>query len=128
MDRYEPFTAETEIMEDCFARQVRETGIDEWASTAARKENEQFELFRRKPNADLSSMFPNKSTKMSINLDQLRQMTVKDTDSIRLLRTMNEEQQDIFYNISLWCLRKQHILNVELVHLFLTGPGGNGKV
>ncbi|CAF0846573.1 unnamed protein product [Didymodactylos carnosus] len=58
----------------------------------ARKENGQLELFRSEPNADLSSMFPNKSTKISTNLGQLRQMAVKDTDDIRLLRTMNEAQ------------------------------------
>ncbi|CAF0992782.1 unnamed protein product [Didymodactylos carnosus] len=113
--KYETYNADLEAMEDTFREVAEASGIEEWALLVYRKDHvsEQLRESRNEENADLNTMFPNKVVKPSTNLDQIKQVIVQDKDGLNLLRTRNEEQQDVFYYVRNWYLREQYLMDVE---------------
>ncbi|XP_073688692.1 uncharacterized protein [Garra rufa] len=53
--------------------------------------------------------------------------TLPRDDALCLLRSLNEEQSDVFYKVRKWCLQKVLGQNPEPFRLFLTGGAGTGK-
>ncbi|XP_049319463.1 uncharacterized protein LOC125780983 [Astyanax mexicanus] len=49
------------------------------------------------------------------------------SDALNLLRSLNSEQKDIFYQVRQWCLDKVRGKQPEPFHLFITGGAGTGK-
>ena len=52
---------------------------------------------------------------------------VTETQHRDSVRTLNSHQQELFYFIRDWALRKSNKLDVEPFHIFLTGGAGTGK-
>ncbi|XP_070549918.1 ATP-dependent DNA helicase PIF1-like [Ptychodera flava] len=48
-------------------------------------------------------------------------------EAILFLRSLNVRQQEIFYTVRQWCVKKVNGNSVEAFHMFLTGGAGTGK-
>uniref|UniRef100_A0AAR2LLI3 ATP-dependent DNA helicase n=1 Tax=Pygocentrus nattereri TaxID=42514 RepID=A0AAR2LLI3_PYGNA len=48
-------------------------------------------------------------------------------EAVALLRSLNEKQSEIFYQIHNWCVQKACGENPDPFHVFISGPGGVGK-
>ncbi|XP_048251539.1 uncharacterized protein LOC125379306 [Haliotis rufescens] len=66
-------------------------------------------------------------TDKMVSNTELLQSTVSRQEAETILRSMNDEQSDVFYKIRQWCLDKKKGKNSEAFHLFLTGGAGTGK-
>ncbi|XP_071104737.1 uncharacterized protein [Haliotis cracherodii] len=66
-------------------------------------------------------------TDKTLSKTELLQSTVSRQEAETILRSMNEEQADVFYKIRQWCLDKKNGKNPEAFKLFLTGGAGTGK-
>lgn len=49
------------------------------------------------------------------------------SDALNLLRSLNEKQRDVFYQVRQWCLQKVKGNNPKSFHVFITGGAGTGK-
>ncbi|XP_049339759.1 uncharacterized protein LOC125804686 [Astyanax mexicanus] len=49
------------------------------------------------------------------------------SDALNLLRSLNSEQKDTFYQVRQWCLEKVRGKQPEPFHMFITGGAGTGK-
>ncbi|XP_048257841.1 uncharacterized protein LOC125383536 [Haliotis rufescens] len=66
-------------------------------------------------------------TDKTLSKTELLQSTVSRQEAETILRSMNEEQADVFYKIRQWCLDKKNGKNPDAFKLFLTGGAGTGK-
>ncbi|XP_046381067.2 uncharacterized protein LOC124152241 [Haliotis rufescens] len=66
-------------------------------------------------------------TDNTLSKTEVLQSTVSRQEAETILRSMNEEQADVFYKIRQWCLDKKNGKNPDAFKLFLTGGAGTGK-
>ncbi|XP_041467172.1 uncharacterized protein LOC121417516 [Lytechinus variegatus] len=58
---------------------------------------------------------------------ELRSSEISKADRHSMIRSLNEKQMAVFYNIRKWCLDKVNGKIIEPFHVFLTGGAGTGK-
>ena len=58
---------------------------------------------------------------------ELRSSKISRHEGHSLIRTLNEKQKIVFYNIRQWCLNKVNGGKSEPFHIFVTGGAGTGK-
>ncbi|XP_078794680.1 uncharacterized protein LOC144988284 [Oryzias latipes] len=58
---------------------------------------------------------------------QLNKTKMPRSDGLALIRSLNEIQMDIFYQVRKWCVEKVLGKKPEPFHLFITGGAGTGK-
>ena len=58
---------------------------------------------------------------------ELRSSKMSKHEGHSLIRTLNEKQKIVFYNIRQWCLNKVNGGKSEPFHIFVTGGAGTGK-
>ncbi|XP_048256969.1 uncharacterized protein LOC125382713 [Haliotis rufescens] len=63
----------------------------------------------------------------TLSKTEVLQSTMSKQEAETILRSMNEEQAEVFYKIRQWCLDKRNGKNPDAFNLFLTGGAGTGK-
>ena len=99
---------------------------DEWAEIVSSKEKDSTwsREIEQEDNPDFNVIHKRKNKNIFVDLKQ----TYASTDEMRpLLESMNTEQQEIFYYVREWCVKRLHNPDVEPLHLFITGGAGTGK-
>ncbi|XP_038063129.1 uncharacterized protein LOC119733831 [Patiria miniata] len=105
---------------------------DAWALICPTSEQERLECEReRKPveeddeECDIPDLQPdNKERTHNIEPHSAK---ISKQDALLLLRSLNEQQRNVFNKIRDWCLQKVNGESPEPFHVFLTGGAGTGK-
>ena len=124
--KYEAHFRDTEEMECLFNQLSTDMKEDEWGEIVARKEKGKQWLteMEKEDNPDLNVMHNKKNKNTFLDFKSRH----ASTNEIKpLLESMNEEQQQIFYHVREWCLKRLHDSDVEPLRLFITGGAGTGK-
>ena len=124
--KYEAHFKDTEEMECLFNHLSVDMKEDEWAEIVAQKEKEKQWLTEMDAddNPDLNVIHKNKNKNTFLDLKPRH----ASTNEIKpLLESMNEEQQQIFYHVRDWCVKRLRNPDVEPLRLFITGGAGTGK-
>ena len=99
---------------------------NDWAEIVAQKGKEKQWLseIAAEDNPDLNVIHKKKSTNTFLDLKPKHTST---NEMKPLLESMNEGQQQIFYYVREWCVKRLHDPDVEPIRLFITGGAGTGK-
>ena len=124
--KYETHVKETDETETLFNELSLNMKNDEWAEIVSSKEKDSTwsREIEQEDNPDFNVIHKRKNKNIFVDLKQ----TYASTDEMRpLLESMNTEQQEIFYYVREWCVKRLHNPDVEPLHLFITGGAGTGK-
>ena len=113
-------------IEGLFDEMSTQTKEDEWADivTNVRIDQDSEKNINREDNPDFDMI---KERTKKIALGNLKQMFRTTNETRPLLDTMNDEQQQVFYYVRNWCMRRLKDSNIEPIRLFITGGAGTGK-
>ncbi|XP_076849952.1 uncharacterized protein LOC143498932 [Brachyhypopomus gauderio] len=106
---------------------------DAWAEICPENERERLECLHKKENptdeieqnisaADIPDLLPTEP-RCAIG----KEKGMRKEEAMYVLRSLNEQQSEIFYKIRHWCLEKTLAKNPQPFHVFISGPGGVGK-
>ncbi|XP_073714001.1 uncharacterized protein [Misgurnus anguillicaudatus] len=119
------------------AKQLLEQDIDledAWAAICPETERERHECMELMQNKGLpdedntQNLIPDLTgNQQTISTVETNHTTLPRNEALHLLRSLNEEQSDIFYKVRQWCLQKVLGQNPEPIRLFITGGAGTGK-
>ncbi|CAF1381764.1 unnamed protein product [Rotaria magnacalcarata] len=124
--KYESNIKETGEAESLFNQLSLTLKDNDWVEIVANKESNNIwsREIEQEENPDFNVMY---KTKNKNTFSDMRQ-TYCTTNEIRsLLESMNHEQQEIFYYVREWCMKRLHNPDVEPLRLFITGGAGTGK-
>ncbi|CAM4767382.1 unnamed protein product [Rotaria magnacalcarata] len=124
--KYEANIKESGEAESLFNQLSLNLKDNEWAEIVANKEsnNGWSREIEQEENPDFNVIHKAKNKNTFIDMKQ----TYSTTNEIRpLLDSMNHEQQEIFYYVREWYMKRLHNPDVEPLRLFLTGGAGTGK-
>ena len=121
-------------------QQIQDDGIspEAWAEVApnaeeVRREDEQqpvpaAEVEEDDPLPDLTQGLPagDMSTSTARSVEQARGMKREEAKQVK--QSMNNEQRQIFSDLTKWCSQKAAGDEVEPFHIFLTGGAGTGNI
>ncbi|XP_043953976.1 uncharacterized protein LOC122820538 [Gambusia affinis] len=126
--------SEFEVESDHFEAVDNVTGDvmleDAWAELCPEVELERLEcveLQKERPieNSDQEQIPDLSFQSKDISVFEKRKITR--TEGLALIRSLNEKQFSVFYQIRQWCLAKVNGKNPEPLHIFITGGAGTGK-
>ena len=58
---------------------------------------------------------------------QAHSSRVAKSDALNMMRSLNAQQKQVFYNIRQWCIDKANGKNPDAFQVFVTGGAGTGK-
>ncbi|XP_062283095.1 uncharacterized protein LOC133987667 [Scomber scombrus] len=109
------------IAEDAWGALCPEQEVERLESLMEMQETEQFDEGVKENIPDLAT-----SRKQESHLEK-RNNIMSRSDGLALIRSLNETQRSVFYQIRQWCLDKVTGRKPEPFHLFVTGGAGTGK-
>uniref|UniRef100_A0A8C9XAX3 ATP-dependent DNA helicase n=1 Tax=Sander lucioperca TaxID=283035 RepID=A0A8C9XAX3_SANLU len=128
------FEIEAEKLEEC-EEIIESSGFpeDAWASLCPETESERLEcLEEMRLNQPVYSteqevipdLQPGQNT---LVLMEFQKQKISHTEAQAILRSLNDLQAQVFYEIRQWCLKKVNGNNPEPFHVFISGGAGTGK-
>ncbi|KAI4899975.1 hypothetical protein NFI96_003455, partial [Prochilodus magdalenae] len=100
---------------------------DAWAQICPESEQERLECVDMKKNETTERQNSNSTGDIPDLLPSEPRSCMQKEEAMNVLRSLNEQQSEIFYKIRDWCLQKTLGANPEPFRVFISGPGGVGK-
>ncbi|KAI4872883.1 hypothetical protein NFI96_009167 [Prochilodus magdalenae] len=100
---------------------------DAWAQICPESERERLECVDMKKNETSERQNSNSAGDIPDLLPNEPRSCMRKEEAMNVLRSLNEQQSEIFYKIRDWCLQKTLGANPEPFRVFISGPGGVGK-
>ncbi|XP_057683515.1 uncharacterized protein LOC130910330 [Corythoichthys intestinalis] len=127
------FELEADQLDD-FQKSVESNGEleDAWCELCPEQELERLETLQlrtqqEQPDVELLECIP----ELAVNCPQISHLEKRNIlsrkDGLALIRSLNDTQRCIFYNIRQWCIQKVIGEKPAPLHVFITGGAGTGK-
>ncbi|KAI4883077.1 hypothetical protein NFI96_008887 [Prochilodus magdalenae] len=100
---------------------------DAWAQICPESERERLECVDIKKNETSERQNSNSAGDIPDLLPNEPRSCMRKEEAMNVLRSLNEQQSEIFYKVRDWCLQKTLGANPEPFRVFISGPGGVGK-
>ena len=109
------------IAEDALAELGPESEVERLECEPEHRETEQVAEGQEESIADLAV-----SRSQVAHLEKRNNVMCRD-DGLALVKSLNETQLCVFYQVRQWCLEKMSGKNPDPLHVFVTGGAGTGK-